>query len=171
MRGHLPKHSDTNGLKLVSCMEVSEHANVLMGTKDGARWHLTLATITKINVITRPMLLSLCSQIKCPFEQRGDHSLGCCYCWRTQPWQCYKQNLRATADTQGVLMVGFDEMAQREEIGALGRQRLYNQLLFIITCSGSVTCSAISIVTGVRKHLCDTCRKFKFPFGAVCILF
>jgi len=63
-------------------------------------------------------------------------------------------------------MVVFDEMAQREEIGALG-QRLYNQLLFIIASSGSITSSTIGIVTGVRKHLCDTCRKFKFPFRAV----
>jgi len=67
-------------------------------------------------------------------------------------------------------MVAFDEMAQREEIWALG-QRLCSRAARLLYNITSITSITSILVTGVRKRLCDICRKFKFPFGAVCILF
>lgn len=137
------------------------------------RWHLTLTTITKINVNAWPMLLSLCSNIKCPFEQRSDHSRGCCYRRHKQ----HKNNIES--NNGWVLMVAFDEMAQKERgiyehwdsVCTAGATSWSSSLLTSLESSLITTNITRILVTGVRKRLCDTCRKFEFPLRAVCILF
>lgn len=65
-------------------------------------------------------------------------------------------------------MVAYDEMALRERRYALWDSVFVagqTKLLYNFTSITGI------LVTGVRKRLCDTCRKLKFPFGAVCILF